>query len=413
MDRRHSARIFDRMPKYAVLTGVMLCVTFALFPITEPADVISSALDKSRILELSLLGLAALVITLAVIQDRCDLSMVSRAPLVAFLFCFWAMLTSVWSANTMLSFGRAGTLMMLLYTAVGLEIYARHAFDNHGRAISISMTAALIVAVAMLLLLNFVTWGAPFEFAGANTYTGREARLVLAHAEPLETGEFLSLAIVISALTINRLSARAAISGALFVMLVMTDSRNMMIFVPVALAVAWFYQGSTKQRFILLTLLVCGIMALTIFALSGDLAAAMPVDISTLNGRTPLWRFAWGVIAESPILGVGYYASRYYLINMFSFAGHAHNSYVETLMTTGLIGLSLLLVFLAYCIKSCLLTRSGLLTGLVVLSCLGSIFNPLVLFSNVYTFFLFVVLIVMDEAQARQSALTVSTVHPR
>ncbi len=405
VNRIRAERTYDRRSRYAVVMFVMMCVTLAFFPVTPPAELTSMTLNLSRMVELGLLALAAGVITFAVLNQRCEMSISSRGPLIAMMFCFWAMLSSLWSVNAILSFARAGTLLLLLYIAVLAAIYVRHTFGNDVRALSISVTGALLGSVVILVLLNVVIWGTPLHFSGANSYTGREARLVFAQAGPIEAGELLSLGIIMVASTIGRLAIKAPLAIALFWLLVLTDTRNLIAFVPIALAAAWFLRGSLKWRFVLVALTAFGVAVVLIFVFSGDLGKILPKDIATLNGRTPLWKLAAGVIAENPLLGIGYYGSRYYLMDSHFFAGNAHNSFVETLMTTGIVGLSLLLTFFIYCIKVSIRTSSAPLMAIVVLCCLGSIFSPLILSSNAYTFYLFVIVIGMSEATAQRSRI--------
>lgn len=395
-------RALDLKSRYTLAAFVTFCVTIAFYPMTEPAELTSNELNAARIAELGLLLLAAGVITLAIIHERCDLSIMGRAPLITFLFCLWAMLSGIWSTNPLLSFARGGTLMLLLYIAVALFIYVRHISADSERAISIVTTSGLLASVVILLLSNVVIWDTPMKFTDDSAWSGRPGRFHLAQSVPLDTGELLSLAIIMTAFGIRNLATRIILLCLLFWLLLLTDSRNMLVFVPVALAVAWFQQGSVKLRFIMMSAMTCGLVVLAILAFNGNLSDFLPSDLSTLNGRIPLWEKAGGIVAENPLLGVGYYASRFYLMNSNFFAGHAHNAYVETLMSTGLIGLSLMLVFMAHCVKVGISANSSLLTAIVMLCVLGSFFNPLILTSNPHTFYLIFAYIVFAEETARR-----------
>ncbi|NNE59953.1 MAG: O-antigen ligase family protein [Woeseia sp.] len=323
-------------------------------------------------------------------------------PLIAALFCVWALISSIWSPNSMLSFGRAGTLILLLYIAALLTIHARHSFSNPVAAVTSSTLIAMLTGLALLFLISFLIWDTPFKFGASNTYTGRQGRLILAHGGPLDTGEYMALVTVVAALVLRQYAAKVLITGTLIILILLTDSRNLLVCVPIALAAAWFHRGSSTLRFLVTALFVFGIAVVLILLVSGDLMRLLPHDLRTLNGRIPLWQFAGRTISEHPLLGVGYYASRYYLTARFYWAGQTHNAYVETLMTTGLIGLALLLVFLASCAKVSFQSRNALLTGILVLTCLASIFSPLLMSSNLYTFLLFVMAILVGESLAAQ-----------
>jgi O-antigen ligase len=82
-------------------------------------------------------------------------------------------------------------------------------------------------------------------------------------------------------------------------------------------------------------------------------------------------------VLARPILGTGYFASRYLLIKEFPWAGHAHNSFLEVLITTGLVGLLILLAFVFYVIKKSITTRSPLLLGVTLYCLIQGMLNPL------------------------------------
>ncbi len=394
-------RVLDRKSHYVLASLVVMCVTVAFYPITVPAEMTSNELNASRIIELGLLMMAATMITVAVIHRRCGASFVSYAPLIASLFGIWAVLSCIWSSNPILSFARGMTLLLLLYIAAALAAYIRDISANNLRAVLIIMTTALLGSIAILVLSSWVIWGTPLKFSEAMVWSGREGRLFFAHAGPLESGGLLGVAITAVAFGTQRLGARILIIGGLFVLLLMTNARNLIVIVPFAIAVAVFQRGSTRLRATMVAAAICGFVALLVVLFSGEITDAIPRDLWTLNGRTPLWTKSARHVVESPFLGVGYYTSRYLLMDSQFYAGHAHNSYVDTLLTTGLVGLSLLLVFLAYCLKVSLIAKNAFLTSMLVICGLGSIFNPLILVTNLYTFYLFLIVLVVAENAAR------------
>ena len=112
--------------------------------------------------------------------------------------------------------------------------------------------------------------------------------------------------------------------------------------------------------------------------MAGELDQFVPTDLATLNGRTPLWAIAFDQIMQHPFLGVGYFASRFFLGSATTFnAGHTHNAYIETFLNLGIIGFILLLVFLLYCGRRSLEDRSGFLPALLFICLLGSMDHPL------------------------------------
>jgi exopolysaccharide production protein ExoQ len=73
----------------------------------------------------------------------------------------------------------------------------------------------------------------------------------------------------------------------------------------------------------------------------------------TLTGRTELWRYAWEMVKQRPMIGYGYgaffenYESATYVAAVFPWAPpSAHNGFLELLLDIGVIGLALFMVFI-------------------------------------------------------------------
>jgi O-antigen ligase len=67
--------------------------------------------------------------------------------------------------------------------------------------------------------------------------------------------------------------------------------------------------------------------------------------LSTVTGRTDLWKAVWPEILQHPIVGHGYLASRFLseeVEGTFAQAGHTHNGFIEALYNNGLVGLIIL-----------------------------------------------------------------------
>ena len=68
-------------------------------------------------------------------------------------------------------------------------------------------------------------------------------------------------------------------------------------------------------------------------------------QLSTITGRTELWRAVWPEILQHPLVGHGYLASRFLseeVEGTFGGAGHTHNGFIEVLYNNGLVGLCIL-----------------------------------------------------------------------
>ncbi|HEX6188087.1 MAG TPA: O-antigen ligase family protein, partial [Pyrinomonadaceae bacterium] len=132
-------------------------------------------------------------------------------------------------------------------------------------------------------------------------------------------------------------------------------------------------------------------------------------DLYTLNSRTDLWAQTLSYIAAQPILGTGYFASRYVLIKDFSWAGHAHNSFLEVLLTTGLVGLALLAAFLILTFKEILTTRNAWLLGVTLYCVIQGMLNPVLFNPGLAMFALAVALLYREIKKSSASPATVSS----
>ena len=68
-------------------------------------------------------------------------------------------------------------------------------------------------------------------------------------------------------------------------------------------------------------------------------------QLSTITGRTDLWKAVWPEIMQHPIVGHGYLGSRFLseeVAGTFGGAGHTHNGFIEALYNNGLVGLCIL-----------------------------------------------------------------------
>jgi O-antigen ligase len=152
-----------------------------------------------------------------------------------------------------------------------------------------------------------------------------------------------------------------------------------------ALVIAVIAQAVLKLRrndlrAIALTLVISSGLAVALFfqdSLPAALRSMVPEDVNTLNSRTELWAKTLSEIVAQPILGCGYFASRYLLVKDFKWAGHAHNSFLEVQLTTGVIGLLVLCAFVFYLFKEILTTRNAFLLGVTLYCLIQGTLNPL------------------------------------
>ena len=137
----------------------------AFMPVVETGDVMSSELGLSRLIELGLLSFAASVLTVAIILQRCPLSLRSRAAFIVLPYGVWALASSLWSTNPVLSFGKGAELILTYFVAVALVVYLKGVVGFGPRHTSSVVALGLLMVLTFLLLCNvLISGGAASNF---------------------------------------------------------------------------------------------------------------------------------------------------------------------------------------------------------------------------------------------------------
>lgn len=134
---------------------------------------------------------------------------------------------------------------------------------------------------------------------------------------------------------------------------------------------------------------------LRLFFLSSDISEDVSVN-SLSSGRLDIWiKLFSETMSRSPWLGLGAnpYAYIYPMIN--SSVSQAHNTFIQMLSATGLIGVSLLAVIFFYTLKIWITSKANLLTMLARISIIGVCFNSLMDGHFYHTFSLVLVMITL------------------
>jgi O-antigen ligase len=376
--------------------GVQLVVALALIvlafvPLVMPADVLEGGGTTTRgFIEFGLIlaGLALLAIYLKR-QGAFSFDLKSPVFLIISLFTFWGVLSSIWSPNPVLSIAKSVELWCLTVAAVMFVTLVARSQITNGKLETI-LGLSMVAVICGLLVANIFYWGAllpttadaslPLDFIAEEPALERP-QLILAYQHPLLTGDLLALSVICLFLSDLRKVWKVILIPGALALLWLTDARGPtggLMVALVALAVLKLRRNDVRAIAVMLAISV-GLAAVLFFQnrLPAALASLMTDDVSTLNSRTELWASSMSHVLAQPILGTGYYASRYLLIKDFKWAGHAHNSFLEVQMTTGVIGLLMLCTFVLFVIKKILTTRNALLLGVTLYCLIQGTLNPL------------------------------------
>lgn len=263
----------------------------------------------------------------------------------------YAFLSSLWSLDPVLTIGKSLELMLTLLNAA-LLVAAVHRDGLQDRFYLYCALAVLLTAVAFLVA-NQVIYGTPL-WSTSDKYDTRE-RLWLAYTHPLAVADMAGLGLLCALLANVRLWTKIALVALLGSLLFLTQSRGATVGVAVGMltfAIARKQTGAALTwRFAFLAALAVFLGGAVIATLASDaeILSDVPPEVATLNGRLDLWAASVDFALDDPlrtVFGYGYFASRFVLLDSFSWGGHTHQMLLEVLLTTGVVGLSIFGYFL-------------------------------------------------------------------
>ncbi len=368
---------------------VMFLTIVAFFALTpKPGlEAGSGAMSLNKFIELGLLTLSSIIVTGLVLLGGCRMRLRSGGFFIVACYTLWAMVSSLWSPDMMLSLAKALELGMLCFISMGLVFYIRHNSTDTAEALANTLCWAMIASVIFLFMANFVIFGTPFHFSGPGW--GRPPRLKIAYAHALDLVDLAALTGLAACATKMRVSVALGICGLMFLIIHYADGRSGLAFFLITMAVVWCRRvRSPTWSFLIALSGIAGFALVTLIAVLGP-KHLLPDNLSTLQGRLPLWEYSITVIQDNALLGVGYYSARYFLTDFAAWAGHAHNSYVEVLLTTGTVGAMLMIIFLLHAFKTAFSKGQILLSAMIVYIALESMFNPILFFPLMPSFLAF------------------------
>lgn len=244
---------------------------------------------------------------------------------------------------------------LFLFPLFMISVYLgpRQSFQNQINVIKFSLL--LFIYGSLLALILNPGW-ATSQYNGS--VIGLDFRLsgVTAHANGL--GYISAAAIMISVIDFRKKTNIINIIASLAT-LVLSQSKTSWIAILIwALIMIWLHLSHKKKELsvISIVILTAGNLALIVLVLQGTLLqSVLSTDLSTLSGRASLWQISMNVWREYPIFGYGpnlwnlsfsqQFEGQYFLV------GQAHNQWIQTIASTGILGLITLIVYLFYVIK--------------------------------------------------------------
>jgi len=380
-------------------------MVLAFVPLVPPVDALEGGVTTRGIIEFALilfaLGLLAMYLKT---QGAFSVDLKSPAFLIISAYCWWCMLSFIWSPNPVLTIAKAAELWCIALAALMVTTFAARSHFNE-RQIATVFALSLVAVICGLILANLYYWGKPFPSTGdaslpldllGEEFVEQRPRLILAYQHALVTADLLAVTIITLFASDLRKIFKAILFPGLLALLWLTNARAATVAVAIAIAsMAMLKLRRNSSRAITAMLGLATVVAGLLLFQDRLPALVRPLlsdDLFTLNSRTELWAKVFTYICEQPIAGTGYYGSRYLLIKDFSWAGHAHNSFLEVQLTTGLIGLLLLIAFVVFICKEIFITRNALLVGITLYALIQGMVDPVLFYPDLVMFALTIVL---------------------
>lgn len=396
---------FRMTPRTINALGMLACLMaiLAFRPVVGRGDALSSALTPSRVMELGGLACAA-GLSLVLLANVSRAALGREAGLIVgavAAFALWACFSALFSPLPLIGVVKSVELALLLLVAAAVVL----ATQGSGRSDVVSVVAAAAVTgVALLLLSNFLLYGTLLPIIPSED--ADRPRLVLGNSHPLSSAMLLALAILLVLQTRLPMPPKLGLAAAMLALLVLCDARAISVGVvlgALALVMRRIVESVSNVMLsaaVALTALAALVGWMGMRAAGGQLFwDLLPTEMPTLNGRTILWAHIGSLIPETSVIGVGYFNSRVYLLDLFPWAGSTHNSLLEATFTTGPLGLALMLLFIILWLRLLLTTWDRTLWSITPLMTIEGLSNPVWLIPEVPMLALLIALLAAARAK--------------
>ena len=388
---------------------VIVSALLAYMSFLRRSDAESSDLSLSRFTELAFIAVAFLGAILLGHGRRISIrsvpATVTRAVTIA--FTLWAMVTSLAGPLVLTGLVKSLELLMIIVIVHELAALDLGICRNAGGVVSL-LLAGIMAVLILLILANLAQQGValPMEHVQDWSNEAGRPRLILGTNHPLSSALFLAFGVVTALCAEGSWIWRAPAALALLWLLHLCDARGIEAGCILGILI-WGIRQIPRSPFktIGLGAVVGGILLGVVgIILDSDLAAlilnAVGNDAWTLDGRVPLWSYVLGQVPKHPLIGVGFFSTRQYILDAFPFAGHAHNSAIEVLFGTGLVGAALFACFLILLVYALALTRNLLLAAMTPILLIEGSLDPILFTPGVG---MFATLLVLETALLRHA----------
>ena len=343
---------------------VIVLVAGTKFRARDASASLAGQVDAQIVFELLLyLLLAAMVVTIVARLGARERRCLFAADKMLFAFAGIALLSTTWSATPLLTLIR--TLQLAVVLAIAWVLTSRLSLEEALQALRRALIGYVCVLAALAL-----AWPPAFGSLEEPGFT----RFSWFAVHPVTAGTYAALASVFvfsdTVLGERRRFVFWLASGITLALLVpillATYSRGPLLAFVAASAAVVVSRLRLRPRSVAAILLVA-VTGTTVatndsdgwlaeledddgFAATQLMRGQRSEQVLSLTGRSALWEDSATLVEDNLLVGLGYQASREALLNISSWAGYAHNAFLQTLLDLGAVGALLLWIPLLWAV---------------------------------------------------------------
>jgi exopolysaccharide production protein ExoQ len=283
------------------------------------------------------------------------------------LYLCWGIVTLFWSVDLFASIRRLSGFALISFGAIGFGagFYGSHPYGKN-LILRHIVVGGVVSALALLIPLAFRR--SEVNLLDPGYYLETTNNIYSYVAFPV----LVALLVLFASSMLNLRRWRGydwLLAFLLMLVVFILKSRGPVLAMALALStVYFFYRARAQERVFQIGVLISLLVGMYIAYTQGILDLLLPYltkeaptqQTLSLTGRIPLWQHLLLDAEQHPLIGVGFgaYWTATNLIRAEQVMGWpyvvAHNGYIEELLATGAVGLSLLLLFWAFIMHSAL-----------------------------------------------------------
>jgi exopolysaccharide production protein ExoQ len=340
------------------LLGWLFLATGAIIPLLINPDYDLTEEERGLARLLTVMPCIFIGAPLIVTRARAVITLLLRNPALP-LILLWVWCSVLWSVAPDVSMRRA--LSLTVFSLLACYLVVRHDLDWILRRLAWLYLVLLLISLLFILLLPSLSYmdNGVIALGAAHGPDANGVRGIFTHKNGM--GKFLvELAILLPPVIRKRLIHPVlGLAGLLIglALLVPVNSATAIILVSLVLAIQaaiglWRLSAPFAAMVTAFGVATVCLLIPPVLINLGVILELLGRD-TTLTGRTDIWLHVWQWIQQRPLVGYGYAAffeaeeTSSYVAAVWNWGvSSAHNGYLELLLTIGVVGLALVLMFI-------------------------------------------------------------------